>query len=60
MFAFQIITDCPAQFFVGELVIAGVDFTQEGFGVHSCVKFFVYGHIFSAELGDFLKTFATA
>ena len=60
MFAFQIIIDCLAQLFVGELVIAGVDFTQEGFGVHSCVKFFVYSHIFAAEFGDFLETFTTA
>jgi hypothetical protein len=37
-----------------------VDFTQEGFGVHSCVKFFVYGHIFASEFGDFLETFASA
>ena len=37
-----------------------MDFTQEVFGVHSCVKFFVYGHIFAAEFGDFLETFAGA
>ena len=45
---------------MGELVIAGVDFTQKSFGIHSCVKFFIYGHIFCPEFGDFLETFATA
>ena len=38
----------------------GVDFTQECFGIHFCVTFFVYGHIFSAEFVDFPETFATA
>ena len=58
MFAFQIITDCPAQLFVGKLVIANMDFTQECFGVHSCVKFFIYSHVFAAEFRDLVETVA--
>ena len=37
-----------------------MDFTQEGFCVHSCVKFFVYGHVFAAEFREFVETVATA
>ena len=54
------IVDYLAQFFVGELIVAGVNFTQECFCVHSCVKFFVYGHVFAAEFREFVKTVATA
>ena len=56
MLAFQIIIDCLAQLFAGELIVAGVDFTQECFGVHSCVKFFVYGHVFAAEFRELEET----